>query len=127
MSNKVTISFGDVEIGKTDHKIDLAPVVAKYTLKRGGKVVEKTTFSTKISGRSLRRLRAEEAKGAFKDIERRATRRVVESFIIYSAIVGEFRRGDTVTIRTKRDVMPLPPEVIHVVGEVVGCTFIIES
>ena len=127
MSNKVTVSFGEVKIGKTDNKIDLAPVVAKYTLKRGGKVVEKTTFSTTFSGRSLRRLRAEEVKGAFKDIECRATRRVVESFIIHSAIIGAFEKGDTVTIRTKRDVVPVAPEVVNVVGRAVGCTFIIES
>lgn len=127
MINKVTVSFGDVEIGKTDNKTDLAPVVAKYTLKRGGKVVEKTTFSTKFSGRSLRRLRAAEAKGSFKDIERRAMRRVVESFIIYSAIIGAFKKGDTVTIRTKRDVVPVAPEVVNVVGQAAGCTFIIES
>lgn len=127
MSNKVTVSFGDVEIGKTDYKTDLASVVAKYTLKRGGKVVEKTTFSAKFSGRSLRRLRAEEAKGGFKDIECSATRRVVESFIIYSAIIGAFKKGDTVTIRTKRDVVPVASEVVNVVGQAVGCTFIIES
>lgn len=127
MSNKVTVSFGDVSISKTDNKTDLAKVSAKYTLRRGGKVVEIKTFSTAFSGRSLRRLRAAEAKGSFKDIERRATRRVVESLIIYSSIIGAFKKGDTVTIRTKRDVVPIAPEVINVVGQAVGCTFIIEG
>ena len=123
MSNKVTVSFGDVEIGKTDHKTDLAPVAAKYTLKRGGKVVEKTTFSTKFSGRSLRRLRAAEAKGSFKDIERRATRRVVESLIINAAISGKLKAGDEVTVRAKRDVYLVKPEIVNVVADAVGCKF----
>lgn len=127
MSNKVTVSFGDVSIGKTDNKADLAEVSAKYTLRRGGKIVWSNTFSTAFSGRSLRRLRRAEANGVFKDIERRATRRVVESFIIYSAIVGTFKKGDTVTIHTKCDVMPTAPEVINVVGQSVGCTFILRS
>ena len=123
MINKVTVSFGDVDIGKTDHKTDLAPVAAKYTLKRGDKVVEKTTFSTKFSGRSLRRLRAAEAKGSFKDIERRATRRVVESLIINAAISGKLKAGDEVTVRTKRDVYLVKPEIVNVVADAVGCKF----
>lgn len=127
MSNKVIVSFGDVKVGKTNSKTDLAPVVAKYTLKRGGIFVENAKFSTKFSGRSLRRLRAAEAKGGFKDIERRATRRVVESFIIHSAIIGAFKKGDIVTIYTKRDVVPVAPEVVNAVGQAAGCTFIIRS
>lgn len=123
MSNKVTVSFGDVEIGKTDNKTDLAKVSAKYTLRRGGRIVESHTFSTVFSGRSLRRLKHAEANGVFKDIERRATRRVVESLIINAAIAGKFKAGDEVTIKAKRDVHLAKPEIVNVVANTVGCKF----
>ena len=123
MSNKVTVSFGDVEIGKTDHKTDLAKVSAKYTLRRGGKIVESHTFSTAFSGRSLRRLKQAEANGIFQDIERRATRRVVESLIINAAIHGKFKAGDEVTVKAKRDVHLVKPEIVNAVADTVGCKF----
>lgn len=123
MSNKVTVSFGDVEIGKTDNKTDLAKVSAKYTMRRGGKIVDSNTFSTAFSGRSLRRLKRAEANGVFKDIERRATRRVVESLIINAAIAGNFKAGDEVTIKAKRDVYLAKPEIVGVVADAVGCKF----
>ena len=123
MSNKVTVSFGDVSINKTDNKTDLAKVSAKYTLRRGGKIVESKTFSTTFSGRSLRRLKRAEANGVFKDIERRATRRVVESLIINAAISGKFKAGDEVTVKAKRDVHLVKPEIVNVVADTVGCKF----
>lgn len=123
MSNKVTVLFGDVSIGKTDNKTDLAKVSAKYTLRRGGKIVESNTFSTAFSGRSLRRLKRAEANGVFKDIERRATRRVVESLIINAAISGKFKAGDEVTVKAKRDVYLVKPEIVKVVADTVGCSF----
>lgn len=123
MSNKVTVSFGDVSIGKTDSKTDLAEVSAKYTLRRGGKIVESHTFQTHFSGRSLRRLKRAEAIGIFLDIERRATRRVVESLIINAAIAGKFKAGDEVTIKAKRDVHPVKLEIVNVVADTVGCKF----
>lgn len=123
MSNKVTVSFSDVEIGKTDSKTDLAKVSSRYTLRRGGKIVESHTFSTAFSGRSLRRLKRAESDGVFKDIERRATRRVVESLIINAAISGKFKTGDEVTVKAKRDVHLVKPEIVNVVADTVGCKF----
>ena len=123
MSNKVTVLFDDVEIGKTDNKTDLAKVSAKYTLCRGGKIVESHTFSTHFSGRSLRRLKQAEANGIFRDIGRRATRRVVESFIIDAAITGKFKAVDEVTVRAKCDVRLVKPEILTVVANAVGCKF----
>lgn len=127
MSNKVTVSFDDVSIGKTDVKSDLAPVSAKYTIRRGGKVVGKNTFIANFSGRSLRRLRSAESNGVHMDIERRATRRLVESFVISAAILGDIKKDDVVTVKTKRDIMPASPEIVNVVANLVDCSFIFVS
>lgn len=125
MSNKVTVSFSGVSIGKADRKNDLAPVSAKYTIRRGGKVVGRNTFTSNFSGRSLRRLRSAESNGVHMDIERRATRRLVESFVIYAAILGDIKKGDVVTIKTERDIMPVSPEIVNVVANTVDCSFIL--
>lgn len=124
MSNKVTISFGDVSIGKADVKDDLAPVSAKYTIRRGGKVVERNTFIANFSGRSLRRFRSIESNGVHMDIERRATRRLVESFVLSAAILGDIKKDDVVTIKTKHDIMPVSPEIVNVVANLVDCSFV---
>ena len=124
MSNKVTVSFGDVSIGKTGRKSDLAPVSATYTIRRGSKVVGRNTFIADFSGRSLRRLRSVESNGVHMDIERRATRRLVESFVLSAAILGDIKKDDVVTIKTKRDVMPVSPEIVNVVANLIDCSFI---
>jgi hypothetical protein len=127
MSNKVTVSFVDVSIGKADGKNDLAPVSAKYTIRRGDKVVGRNTFIANFSGRSLRRLRSAESNGVYMDIERRATRRLVESFVLSAAILGDIKKDDVVTIKTKRDIMPVSPEIVNVVANLVDCSFIFVS
>jgi hypothetical protein len=58
------------------------------------------------------------------DIERRATRRLVESFVLSAAILGDIKKDDVVTIKTKRDVMPVSPEIVNVVANLIDCSFI---
>lgn len=125
-SKSVRIEVSNIVVGKNDNSTDLTPVSCTYKLYVSGRVVKRDVFAAKLSGRSLRKVRA---KGGDTNtvIKQSAARRLVESMLIDTAATTEYLRGATmVQIFSPVKVVPLTVQIVDTLAESLGFKYVVK-